>query len=433
MTERWDHVPLLALPWLWALFALGIGAAWLLRARSQARRIRNLEIAARALRERNFPPPHDESDDVFGRLVLAVHRLAGDLHQRIEVLERDRIERERIIAHMTDGVALIDGADRLLRANHSMAMLVGAPLPPAPGTPFHEFIRAPEIDAVISEARTTRTTVEAEVRLWSPRQRLVRATATPLGSGDRGQVLLVMHDLDEEERVTRMRQDFVANVSHELRTPLTSLRGYAETLLDGGLDDAANREVFVRVIRDQAVRLAALVDDLLSLADLERPGAELKIERFDLRGLARRQAAMLGQGAAQNGLELKVAGDEPLWVEADRARIEQVLANLIDNAIKYTERGRVVVSAGEGDGFWWCEVADTGHGIPAEDQPRIFERFYRVDKARSREKGGTGLGLSIVKHIVALHGGDISVHSRIGSGSTFRFEIPRSVHEGAAE
>lgn len=398
----------------------------------RARRLRSLEAATHVLRERPMPLPPDDTDDAVGRLTRAVYELAGDFHQRIDALERDRGEREQIIAHMTDGVALVDGNGHILRANHSMATLLLAPLPPLPGTPFHEFIRAPELHALIQDARGRAHAVETELRLWTPHPRLVRATATPLGGHEQDPVLIVLHDLTEEERVNQMRQDFVANVSHELRTPLTSLRGYAETLLDGGLEDVQHREQFVRVIRDQAVRLNALIDDLLSLSDLERAGASLRLEWFDLRELVERDVAMLRPRAEQAGLALRIISGGPVRVDADPARIEQVVANLLDNAIKYTERGVVTVALGSENGRVWCEVADTGPGVPREDLPRIFERFYRVDKARSREKGGTGLGLSIVKHIVALHGGDVAVDSRMGRGSTFRFELPVGMQEPPA-
>jgi len=179
------------------------------------------------------------------------------------------------------------------------------------------------------------------------------------------------------------------------------------------------------VIRDQAVRLEAIAEDLLTLADLERPGARLRLERFDLREAIARQIAAVRPRAAKAGLELAAEPGEALPVEADRRLVEQLLANLLDNAVKYTERGSVRVRAGTAGERAWCEVEDTGSGIPEADQARVFERFYRVDKARSREQGGTGLGLAIVKHIAALHGGEVSLRSAPGAGSTFRFELPR--------
>ncbi len=267
--------------------------------------------------------------------------------------------------------------------------------------------------------------MEADLQIWGPQQRLVRATATRLQDEATGTVLLVLHDRTEEERLNRVRRDFVANVSHELRTPLTSIRGYSETLLDGGLEDAEHREEFVRVIRDAAARLESVTNDLLSLADLERPEVRLERVAFDLRESIEKQAAIFRDQVARAGISIDLKAGPPVPVSADRARLEQVIANLLDNAIKYTDRGTIDVECGADGVIVWCEVRDTGGGIADEHLPRLFERFYRVDKGRSRDRGGTGLGLSIVKHIVELHGGKIDVRSRLGEGSVFRFEIPR--------
>jgi signal transduction histidine kinase len=230
---------------------------------------------------------------------------------------------------------------------------------------------------------------------------------------------------DDLEHMGRVRQDFVANVSHELRTPLTAVLGYAETLLDGGMDDPALREEFVRVIRDQALRLQSLVNDLLALADLERPDVRLDLTRFDFAEMVNDQVNAFQERARRAGLTLESRATEPIPIMADHRRLEQVLVNLLDNALKYTETGGVTVRCGQNGAAVWCEVQDTGPGIAPDDQPRIFERFYRADKARSHATGGTGLGLSIAKHLVALHQGAISVRSRPGEGSVFRFEIPR--------
>jgi two-component system phosphate regulon sensor histidine kinase PhoR len=387
-------------------------------------RIAGLQAVARRIGEGDAQARATERpDDEIGRLGAALNRMAFELRARLDALAGERDEREHILAHMSDGVALFDGEGRIVHCNHSLAGILGAPRPAAPGMALAEYVRVPELDDLLRRARAEGRLVDADLRLWSPRPRFVRATATPLDPQG-GAVLLVLHDLTEAEAVNRMRQDFVANVSHELRTPLTSLRGYAETLLDGGLEDAEHREGFVRVIRDQAERLQALVDDLLSLAQLERPEADLRRERFDLRALLAQQVAVSRERAARAGLELVLEDGPPVDLVADRVRIEQVIANLLDNALKYTERGAVTLRAGLEDTRAWCEIADTGSGIPADDLPRIFERFYRVDKARSREKGGTGLGLSIVKHVLALHGGEVSATSTVGAGSTFRFELP---------
>jgi len=397
-------------------------------ARAQAARVQALEaVAARiGAGEGSVRAPERPADEL-GRLGRAINQMALELRTRVAAMEAQRDERERILAHMTDGVALLDQDGRVVHANASLAQILGVPLPPGPGSPFLDFARSPELDALLRETREAPHTVERDLRLWTPEQRLVRATATRLTDDESHAVLLVLHDLTEAERLDRIRQDFVANVSHELKTPLTSVRGYAETLLEGGLEDTAHREEFVRVIRDQATRLQDLVEDLLSLAELERPDARLRLESFDLRAAAERQAAGFRDRAAHAGLQLSVEPGAAVMVVADRGRVEQVLANLLDNAVKYTDHGKVTVAVGQGEGFAWCEVRDTGPGIAEPDRERIFERFYRVDKARARTKGGTGLGLSIVKHILALHDGAIDVKSAVGSGSTFRFELPGRV------
>ncbi len=420
------NASLVRLSVLAALAALLISVPWLLWLTSrQAARVRSLvKVTANFGRGDFSQRAPERPDDELGRLGASVNRMGGDLAGRIEGLARERDETAQILARMSDGVALLDPAGQIVLMNHSLAAMLEAPRT-GEGAPFRDIVRSPELDTLMAEAAASRRTVERDVRLWTPRPRLVRVTATPLEREGRGALLLVLHDLTEIERANRVRQDFVANVSHELRTPLTSVRGYADTLLEGGLDDVEHREGFVRIIRDQTERLQALTEDLLSLAELERPGAELRLERFDLRELVAQQAAVPADRAKRAGIALEVDPGGTFEVTADRARIEQVVANLLDNAVKYTEKGGVRVTLGSDERVAWCEVRDTGAGIPAEDLPRIFERFYRVDKARSRELGGTGLGLSIVKHIVTLHGGSVSVESTPGVGSTFRFELPR--------
>jgi two-component system phosphate regulon sensor histidine kinase PhoR len=363
--------------------------------------------------------------DEVGRLGRAANRLLHEHQEQLVAVERDRDERDLILETITDGVALIDGEDRLLFANRSLGVVLGTSVAPVPGTRLGDLITATELARVIAEARYSDLPVELDLRLAEEEPRFLSITATRFTPAGENAALLVFRDVSETERQTRVRQDFVANVSHELKTPLTSLRGYAETLLEGGLEDVENRSRFVLTIREQAIRLESLVEDLLSLAELERSGAELHLQRYDLRDAVERQVAAFRRMADRAGLVLEVIPGPPVEITADRARIDQVLANLLENAIKYTEEGGVHVSLGKTDSGTWCEVADTGVGIPEEHKPRIFERFYRVDKARSREKGGTGLGLSIVKHAVVLHGGDITFRSTPGKGSAFRFEIPR--------
>jgi len=390
-----------------------------------AKRLESLRAIARRIGEGDADAraPEVPRDDL-GQLGRALNEMRGQLESRLETLRRERDDRERILAHMSDGVALLDGADHIVHVNHRFAELLDAAWRPEPGVPFASYARIPELIELLTESRRQGRTLERELKPWATRAGSARATVTPLGGAPPEPVLVVLHDLSESEAVQRMRQDFVANVSHELRTPLTTLRGYAETLLEGGLDDTEHREEFVRSMRDGAMRLQALVEDLLALAELERPDAALRREPLDLRALAAEHVDHVRGAAERAGLELVLEPGPPVKLSGDRVRLGQVLANLLDNAVKYTERGSVRVAVGVANGRAWCEVRDTGPGIPARDLPRVFERFYRVDKARSREKGGTGLGLSIVKHALAQHGGEVSVVSRVGVGTTFRFEVP---------
>jgi two-component system phosphate regulon sensor histidine kinase PhoR len=418
----------LGLAWLLAALAgavAGAVAALLVVGRRRAARIAALHAAALQLAAdeggaRAIELPADD----LGQLGRAINQMAAEGRDRLERLRRVSDEHARILAEMSDGVALIDGEGRIARSNHSLAALLDEPRPAEPGTRFAEFVRNAELHELVQRARSEGRAVEADLRVWTPRPRVLHARAAPLGEEPLAPVLLVLRDLTEIESVSRIRQDFVANVSHELRTPLTTIRGYAETLLDGGLEDERHRRGFVESIRGGAARLEQMVGELLSLSELERVGGALRVEPLDLRALADGQLAAHRAAAERAGLVLVLEPGPPAPTQGDRARLEQVLANLLDNAIKYTEAGRIDVRVGAAGGRAWCEVADTGPGIPEADLPRIFERFYRVDKARTRETGGTGLGLSIVKHIVALHRGEVSVRSVPGQGATFRFELP---------
>jgi two-component system phosphate regulon sensor histidine kinase PhoR len=238
--------------------------------------------------------------------------------------------------------------------------------------------------------------------------------------------LIVIHDITEIRRLETVRSDFVANVSHELKTPLTSIKGFVETLLEGALDDEGNNRNFLKIIQDHAERLNSLVEDLLSLSHLESKEIALDKSIFNLR--QQLEKVILGFKSQLKNKDIDVKNESPIGISinADKDRIEQVLTNLIDNAIKFNkEKGSIrIYTQEEGDKIK-VFVEDSGIGIPGKDISRIFERFYRVDKARSRELGGTGLGLSIVKHIVELHSGSVGVKSTEGLGSKFWFILPK--------
>ena len=412
-----------------ALLAAFLSAALLslVAARILGGRLKRTLVAARRMGQGELQarvPEHP--DDEIGRLGRVLNHMAARLEERMAELAEGRDQRERILAHMVDGVALLGRDGRVVHANRGFAEIVGLDRPPAPGSRFAEVVRQPALMDLLERARGRAEALTEEVAFFSPAQRAVEASVVNLGGSEAGSAqLLVLHDLSRIKQLERVRQEFVANVSHELKTPLTLIRGSAETLLDGGLEDEAHRRRFVETIERHAGRLQRIVEDLLELSRLEQPGMRAGGGQLDLAALAGSVADAFREAAAGKGLELQLdAAPRPLPVRGDAAMLERAMSNLLDNAVKYTAAGSVRLAVGcEGETAWF-EVRDTGPGIPAEHLPRVFERFYRVDHGRSRELGGTGLGLSIVRHVAELHGGRVKVHSELGKGSVFRVELP---------
>lgn len=402
-----------------ALISLGAG-------RLLSVRLQNVLAAAQRLGEGELGARASETpDDEFGRTGRALNRMGARLERRLNELRQERDERETILAHMAEGIALVSSQGHVLQANLGLARILGLPRPPASGKLFLEEVRQPALASLLERAREQDGPLSEEITFYTPEQRVVEATVVRLGSRDEPHAqLLVVHDLSRVKQLERVRQEFVANVSHELKTPLTLIRGSAETLLDGGLDDARNRRDFVEKIDRHAVRLQAIVDDLLQLARLEQSGVRVERREINLSIVARVVAAAQEQAAGRKGLGLilDLPPDGALAL-GDPELLERALSNLLDNAVKYTLVGEVRMRAGQGDGLAWCEVSDTGPGIPPESLGRVFERFFRVDQGRSRDLGGTGLGLSIVRHSVELMGGTVTVRSELGVGTTFRIEL----------
>jgi two-component system phosphate regulon sensor histidine kinase PhoR len=243
----------------------------------------------------------------------------------------------------------------------------------------------------------------------------------------------VFHDITAIRRLEKMRSEFVANVSHELKTPITSLRGFAETLLDGAMNDPETCREFLQIIHDESLRLQRLVSDILDLSRIESK-LPLKWEKVPVGEIVESATKTVEEQMRKRDLALDVVLPESFTVLVDKDRFRQILLNLLTNAMAYTpEGGRITVEARRESNSWWIRVADTGVGIPEEDLPRIFERFYRVDKARSRESGGTGLGLAIVKHLVEVHQGEIRVNSRVGEGTEFQLIFPIKTEDEKSE
>ena len=329
---------------------------------------------------------------------------------------------------MLEGLLLLDKNRRINLANRAFNNLFGLKLE-LRGKTILEALRVHELEALVQRVEAEGQVLEHELKLpeFSERWLQVNAAVITNAAGEREGTILVFHDLTRLKQLERQREEFVANVSHELRTPLSLIKGYVETLLDGARDNPEVAERFLKIIERNANRLDLLIQDLLAISALESGKVTLVLQPTDLRPLVEKVFNDLHSRAENKGV--KLLNELPaLTAKADVNRVDQVLANLVDNAIKYGRvQGCVSVGGGEtGDGKLEIFVRDDGLGIPTAALDRIFERFYRVDKARSRDQGGTGLGLSIVKHIVQSHGGEVRATSEPGKGATFFFTLPKA-------
>lgn len=365
--------------------------------------------------------------DEHAELADAMNRLVMELQSKNLELAHEKSQLAAVLSHMTDAVAVVNAKGQVLLVNPALCSLFNVRSEDAKGKVFLEVLRQAELNSLLQAVLRENGIRTQDVRTHSPDERVFETIAIPLSDeGKPAGALLVLHDITKIRRLDNIRRDFVANVSHELRTPLASIKGFAETLRTGAIEDAENRGGFVESIEKQADRMTALVEDLLSLASIESGERKPSKAPVALKELTDDIVRSLAPLAKKKNIRLSaVVEDVSLNVMADREQLRQILVNLIENAIKFNkENGSVTVSAGSNNKEAILQVRDTGMGIPPEDIPRIFERFYRVDKARSREMGGTGLGLSIVKHIIEAHGGAVSVESVLGQGSTFTIRLP---------
>jgi len=355
--------------------------------------------------------------------------MVAAVREQLATLDAEQAKGRTILDGMVEGVIVLDARGRLLLVNPAARTILGVGADHVEGRPLLEVVRQKELADLAETTRLTSAVARAELELPPPVSRTVAAHAAPLAfaPGTSG-VLVVLHDVTELRRLERVRTEFVANVSHELRTPLTCIKGYLETLLDGAVEEPAHARRFLQVANVHAERLGRLVGDLLDLSNLESGRATLTLEVLDLSAMVEEVEGMFASRAAEQGLRLINAVPVDCRVRADGDRLTQILVNLVDNALKFTETGgEVRVTAVQPRlGVVEVQVRDTGAGIPSTDLPRITERFYRVDRTRSRELGGTGLGLAIVKHLVHAHGGELWIESVLGQGSTVRFTLPRA-------
>lgn len=416
--------------WNWAAAGVGLLAAlvWSAHVASQTRRpLAELTRAARALAEGDYRQQTvRHRGDELGKFAEEFDRLRRELAAQIEELRQHNERLASVLGSMIEGVLAIDDRERILFANLAARNLLDFATPDAVGRPLLEAVRHRAVVDIARQALRTHQPAKSEFTLPGANRRVLSVSASRLPGNPHPGVLLVLHDVSDLRRLEALRQEFVANVSHELKTPLTAIKAYAETLLEGALRDSANNEGFVRRIAEQADRLHQLILDMLSIARIESGEKPFEIAVVDVGKLV--HCCVENHAAAAEARNVRLATnppETPVRARADEEGVRQILDNLIDNAIKYTlEGGRVTVHWSAAESLARIQVEDTGIGIAPDDQARIFERFFRVDRARSRELGGTGLGLSIVKHLSQSFGGGVSVRSEVGRGSTFSVWLP---------
>lgn len=380
------------------------------------------DMARGDLSKRIFLNTKDELEE----LTAFINDMVEQMESKLTELKTNKSRLEAVFLSMFDGVMIVDQDQNILLMNQTLKDYLHIEQEPVGRKPL-EIIRNVEIQEVVEEVLKIRNPLQPkEINVFLPEERILMIHAAPI-IRERQQegAVLVFHDITELRRLENVRRDFVANVSHELRTPVATIKGYAETLLDGALEDKKHAREFMQIIYSDSERLAALINDLLDLSKMESGKMKLVYSSFSLKETVERLLDLLKNQSKQNAVIITHDIDDKLMLTADETKISQVILNLMENAIKYNKlTGKVTVSADKKDKMIEVKIADTGIGIPEEDLPRIFERFYRVDKAHSRQLGGTGLGLAIVKHIIQLHGGEVFVQSKLHEGSVFSFTLP---------
>lgn len=367
------------------------------------------------------PVPH------LAELARSINQTADRLQTDIQALNEERNLRTLILANMTRGVIAIDAHHAIMDLNDATRRLLRLTRPAPEGARIGEVMRYPELLSLIEESEKQGDPVEREMMVGDVIVNL-RATALNDVAGCRVGTLVVLSDVTLLRKLETVRQDFVANVSHELRTPITSVKGFAETLLDGAMNDSETAERFLKIIVRQANQLETIIRDLLDLSRLEQSSSQnLELQMRPLAGILKSAIELCQSRAVERGVVLSLVCEEDLTAVVHTGLIEQAVVNLIDNAIKYGatgEQSRVDVVAKRTGTCVCIAIRDYGNGIEQKHLERLFERFYRVDKGRSRDLGGTGLGLAIIKHIVLIHKGTVDVESEIGKGSTFTIRLP---------
>lgn len=384
-----------------------------------AKRIKNMDYRARVTVKK-----HDE----IGDLGHAINAMADSLQVQMTRIKHNESQLESVLANMINGIVMIDASGCVVLMNRRAVEILGITEREIVGRHFTEAKQQYELTQIIQEGLTSKVHLREEITFYFPEERLLELNLVPIhpGGNEFNGVLLVLQDVSAIRRLERMRSEFVANVSHELKTPIAAVKGFAETLLSGAVKDEETARSFLQIIFDESDRLNRLIGDILELSKIESRRVPLQFSPVEMESFIAKTFTLLDSEAASKEIRLQKQVAPGLYVEVDEDRLRQIVMNLLSNGINYTPAGGVVsvkIEAKDED-YIRIQISDSGIGIPKKDLPRIFERFYRVDKARSRSSGGTGLGLSIVKHLVELHKGTIAVTSTVGVGTTFTIELP---------
>jgi len=408
--------------------AAGIG---LVVSRRISRPLEQLREGAQRFAEGDFSQelPGTQTEEIAS-LATALNRMAAQLGEKLQTITQQRNEQEAILASMIEGVVAIDTEQRILSLNQAAGRLLNVEIAQAQGRNLVEVIRNADLQRLTTKILSSRQIVEEQIMLHDGAERFVQVHGSVLRDAADREIgsLLVINDVTRLRRLETVRRDFVANVSHELMTPITAIKGFVETLCQGGMEDRSKATRFLNIIGRQADRLNAIIEDLLRLSRIEEEGRAGGFDAVQTRLAEVLRAAVTAceAQAAEHRTEIHTDCSDELQVRMNPQLIEQAVVNLLDNAIKYNDMGRrIYIDAESREDETVIRVVDEGCGIAAEHLPRIFERFYRVDKARSRELGGTGLGLAIVKHIAQIHGGRVIVESTPGKGSMFTIHLPQ--------
>ena len=364
-------------------------------------------------------------------LAQAMNTMAAQLAERIEQAVRQRMEIAAILSSMDEGVVALDAEERILRVNRAAADFFGGKPPDDyEGRTIQEVVRNNELLRLVARAYASDSRAETDIALFDPEERILYARCTPLRNAQDQPIglLLVLGDVTHLRRLENMRRDFAANVSHEIKTPLTAIKGFVETLYHGQVDNPDETRRFLGIIERHVQRLATLIEDLMKLSRIERDAEtrEMPMQTEEIAPVVAGAVDLCQEAAAARRISIDYTPPaQPLRGRIAAPLLEQAIVNLIDNAVKYSEPdAKVAVEVAMAGEDCRIAVTDHGPGIPRQHLARLFERFYRVDKARSRKLGGTGLGLAIVKHIAQAHGGQVAVESTPGRGSTFTLTLP---------